>query len=153
MDTLISNPTRREMIATLSLLAGFSATALHAQGTNDEVLPHTQVFSPAKLKVVTQTGGWETRQILRGALPTGEHLDVHQSTLPAGQMPHAPHRHRHAEMMVLLEGKIDFYNGTVTEPMQPGDLVFAAPDQLHGWKNVGETPARYFVIAVGTDPK
>ena len=53
--------------------------------------------------------------------------------------------------MVLLDGKIDFYNNSVTEHMVSGDIAFAAPNQLHGWKNVGDTPARYYVIEFGID--
>lgn len=89
--------------------------------------------------------------MLSGTIADGESLDIHHSTLPAGQMPHLPHRHKHAELLVLQEGKIDFYNDGVTEHMVGGDIAFAAPNQLHGWKNIGEQPARYYVIAIGTD--
>ena len=89
--------------------------------------------------------------MLSGKIADGETLDIHYSTLPAGQMPHAPHRHKHAELMVLLEGTINFYNNGVTEHMVSGDIVFAAPNQLHGWKNVGGQPAQYYVIAIGSD--
>jgi quercetin dioxygenase-like cupin family protein len=145
----MQNITRREAIHLLPLLAATSATV--ATGQKVATLTTSKVFSLPTLKVVQQHGGWETRPVLHGDLPDGEALDIHHSVLPVGQMPHPPHRHKHAELMVLLEGKIDFYNDSVTEPMESGDIVFAAPNQLHGWKNVGESPARYYVIAVGTD--
>jgi quercetin dioxygenase-like cupin family protein len=148
----VTEPNRREMLMALSCLSAVLLSTRSAAG-EDVSLASSQVFSVRKLKAVSQVGGWETRQVMKGVTTTGEHLDIHQSTLPAGKMPHPPHQHRHAELMVLLEGNIEFYNGAVTETMQGGDLVYAAPNQLHGWKNVGQGPARYFVIAVGEDAK
>jgi quercetin dioxygenase-like cupin family protein len=31
----------------------------------------------------------------------------------------------------------------------PGSVIYAASNELHGWKNVGTTKAQYFVIAMG----
>jgi Uncharacterized conserved protein, contains double-stranded beta-helix domain len=111
----------------------------------------SHAYALQRLKAVQQKSGWETRQVLSGKIADGEALDIHHSVLPAGQMPHPAHQHKHAELMVLLDGKIDFYNDGTTEHMLSGDIAFAAPNQLHGWKNVGEQPARYYVIAIGTD--
>ena len=142
--------TRREAIYLLPLL-GAAASAGGEAGNKAATLTASRVFSLPTLKVVQQQGGWETRPVLHGNLLDGEALDIHHSVLPAGQMPHPPHRHKHAELMVLLEGKVDFYNNSETQRMESSDIVFAAPNQLHGWKNVGDGPARYYVIAIGTD--
>jgi len=137
----------------LSLLPALAATAGIASLAEDATPSLTQSHACAlqSLKVVRQKSGWETRPVLSGKVADGEALDIHHSTLPSGQMPHPPHQHKHAELMVLLDGKIDFYNDSVTEHMVSGDIVFAAPNKLHGWKNVGDQPARYYVIAIGTD--
>jgi len=134
----------------LSLIASSSGVLAFAQAA-DPALDQSQVFSLKKLKVVSQQDGWETRPTVHGKLPDGEALDIHHSVLPAGHMPHAPHQHKHAELMILLDGEIDFYDKGVTKHMESGDMAFAAPGQLHGWKNVGKTPARYYVIAIGSD--
>jgi quercetin dioxygenase-like cupin family protein len=137
----------------LSLLPTFAAAAGINSFAEDSTpsLSQSHAYALNGLKVVQQKSGWETRPVLSGKVADGEALDIHHSTLPAGQMPHPPHQHKHAELMVLLDGRIDFYNNSVTEHMVSGDIVFAAPNQLHGWKNVGDQPARYYVIAIGSD--
>lgn len=134
----------------LSLVACASGVFAFGQAAGSS-LTRSQVFSLKKAIVVTQQDGWETRPAMHGKLPDGEALDIHHSVLPAGHMPHAPHQHKHAELMILQDGEIDFYDNGITRHMESGDMAFAAPGQLHGWKNVGTAPARYYVIAIGSD--
>lgn len=142
--------TRRKALTFLPLLATTTRVSSLAEDTSAS-LTQSHAYSLQGLKAVQTRTGWETRQVLKGKIADGELLDIHHSNLPAGQMPHPPHQHKHAELMVLQDGKIDFYNNGVTEHMVSGDIAFAAPNQLHGWKNVGDQPARYYVIAIGTD--
>lgn len=142
--------TRRKALSLLPLLASTAGVTSLAQDSPAS-LTQSRAFSLRSLKAVRQRSGWETRQVLSGKIADGEALDIHHSTLPAGQMPHPPHRHKHAELLVLQEGEIDFYNDSVTERMVSGDIAFAAPNLLHGWKNTGDKPASYYVIAIGTD--
>lgn len=143
METL----NRRDVFSLLAIASGVFAFGQAA----DSDLTRSRVFSLKKAKVVSQQDGWETRPAMQGKLPDGEALDIHHSVLPAGHMPHAPHQHKHAELMILLDGEIDFYDNGVTRHMESGDMAFAAPGQLHGWKNVGSGAARYYVIAIGSD--
>jgi quercetin dioxygenase-like cupin family protein len=142
--------TRRQALSLLPLLAASAGIGSLAENSSPS-LTRSHAYSLKSLKVVQQKTGWETRQVLSGKIADGESLDIHHSALPAGQMPHPPHQHKHAELMILLDGKIDFYNNGQTEHMVSGDIAFAAPNQLHGWKNVGDQPARYYVIAIGSD--
>jgi quercetin dioxygenase-like cupin family protein len=141
---------RRKALSLLPLFAASASVTTFAEDSSS-FLTQSHAFSLQSLKATRQKSGWETRQVLNGKIADGEALDIHHSVLPAGQAPHPPHQHKHAELMVLQDGKIDFYNNGVTEHMVSGDIVFAAPNQLHGWKNVGDQPARYYVIAIGTD--
>ena len=86
-----------------------------------------------------------------GMLPTGELVEVHETMLPPGQMPHPPHRHPNSEFILIREGKVQHLNEGVLadeRPAVPGDIIFNGSNKLHGLKNVGTTDALYFVVSV-----
>jgi mannose-6-phosphate isomerase-like protein (cupin superfamily) len=90
--------------------------------------------------------------VLRGTLPTGETIELHETTLMPEQMPHPPHKHVHTELMLIREGTVEFLMDDKTERIGPGGVAYAASNTLHGLKNVGTIPANYFVIAIGIEP-
>ena len=92
----------------------------------------------------TATG--QRRQFLRGATATLDELAMHATTLNPGQQAHAPHRHPHEEMILLKEGTLEALVNDRTIPMPAGSVLFIAPNDLHGVRNAGATPATYFVI-------
>jgi quercetin dioxygenase-like cupin family protein len=155
---------RRDFCVALSSLAAVAA-ALPAEGqTSSPVIgPDSAPVAPAdpvlsvqraylfdQLPVKKGANG-ESRAVLHGTLPTGEAVEVHETTLLPGHMPHPPHKHRHSELMLIREGTVEFDNDGSFERVGPGGAVFAASNVMHGLKNVGETNANYFVIAIGKD--
>jgi mannose-6-phosphate isomerase-like protein (cupin superfamily) len=139
--------TRREIC--LLLAAGsFPATVgLEALATDDNSLP-SATYSFDKLPVNTSNKA-EFRAILKGKLATGESLEAHETTLPPGGMPHAPHRHVHSEMWLVREGTVELTINGAGHVIGPGGLGFVHSNDEHGIKNTGTTPATYFVVAVG----
>jgi len=98
-----------------------------------------------------QSGPIKLYQILTGNTHSGYKLDLHESELPAGAVPHAPHRHVHEEMLFVREGELEVtINGTATR-CGPGSCAYMASNDLHGYRNSGAAPAKYFVLALGTD--
>jgi mannose-6-phosphate isomerase-like protein (cupin superfamily) len=95
------------------------------------------------------SGNAEIRPILRGKLATGESLEVHETTLPPGGAPHAPHHHVHTEMWLIREGKVELTIKGASQILGPGSLGFVRSNDEHGITNAGTTPATYFVVAVG----
>ena len=138
--------TRREMLFLLSGLVS-STVALEAFPSQDNSLPSTTYpFAELPMRVVN---GAEIRPILKGKLATGEALEVHETTLPPGGMPHAAHHHVHSEMWLLREGTVQLTINGKSHDMGPGSVGFVHSNDEHSIKNVGTTPATYFVVAVG----
>src|SRR5258705_13917096 len=78
----------------------------------------------------------------------GDSGDPHAPTLPRGPMQHPPHRHVHSEMFCMREGTLELTVNGKTYPLGPGSVGFVRSNDEHGVKNVGTTPANYFVVAV-----
>lgn len=131
------------------LLAEAQDPATHGPNAGDTTeMTHSRVFHFDQMPVKQNANGGWGRQVMHGTLPTGEFVEVHETMLPAGKMPHPPHRHRNTEFVLIREGKLEFYDNGRPEPCGPGDVVYTASNQLHGMKNVGDTPALYFVVSV-----
>ena len=138
--------TRREMCF---LLPGLfpAAAALDAFSADDNSMP-SAFYAFEKLPVQTLDHA-EMRRVLKGKLATGEALEVHETTLPAGGAPHAPHRHLHSEMWFIRKGTVELVVNGTNYRLGPGGVGFVHSNDEHGIKNVGDTPAMYFVVAVG----
>lgn len=94
-----------------------------------------------------------SRQFLWGRTHDGYYIDLHETELRAGEMPHPAHQHPHEEMTLLREGTLEVEIEGKTSRIGPGDVVYVASNQHHGWRNVGTTTARYWVMAFGRPPK
>jgi mannose-6-phosphate isomerase-like protein (cupin superfamily) len=138
--------TRREMFFLLSGIVS-SAVALAALPSQDDSLP-SATFPFSELPM-SKSNGAEFRPILKGKLATSESLEVHETTLPPGAMPHAPHHHVHSEMWLIREGTVQLTINGTSHVIGPGSVGFVHSNEEHGIKNVGTTPATYFVVAVG----
>jgi mannose-6-phosphate isomerase-like protein (cupin superfamily) len=143
--------TRREILFLLSGLisSAVELAALPNQGlpNHDNSLPST-TYPFSELPVRT-ADGVAIRPVLKGKLATAESLEVHETTLPPGGMPHAPHHHVHSEMWLIREGTVQLTINGTSHVMEPGSVGFVHSNDEHGIKNVGTTPATYFVVAVG----
>ena len=138
--------TRREVFF---LLSGFVSSAVELEGlpNQDNSIPSTTyAFSELPMKIVN---GAAIRPVLKGKLATAESLEVHETTLPPGGMPHAAHHHVHSEMWLIREGTVQLTINGTSHVMGPGSVGFVHSNDEHGIKNVGTTPATYFVVAVG----
>jgi quercetin dioxygenase-like cupin family protein len=142
---------RREMMAALAAVTALGGVPANAQTGDEKTLSQSHVYEFNRLPVVPRDSGQKDQTVLEGVLPTGEALEVHETTLPPGQMPHAPHRHRHSELMLVRDGLLEFNNDGRLERAGPGGVFFVGSNVMHGVKCVGDVAANYYVIAIGRD--
>jgi quercetin dioxygenase-like cupin family protein len=150
----MKNLNRRDLCVALSALAALGSVSAEAQvqlAPGEKMLSNSEAFPFDKLPVSHSKNGGESRHVIQGTLATGEYVEMHETTLPPGQMPHPPHKHRHSEFMMIREGTVEFDNDGVKTVVGPGGVIFAASNKMHGLKNVGSAPAQYFVIAIGRE--
>jgi quercetin dioxygenase-like cupin family protein len=148
----MKNLNRRELCVALSALAAMGGAVAEGQNNapgGEPVLAHSEIFSFDKLPVHASANGMASRAVIQGRLATGEFVEVHETALPPGQMPHPPHRHTHSEFLLIREGKLEATSDGKTGIVEPGGIIFTASGVLHSLKNVGDVMANYFVVAVG----
>lgn len=139
--------TRRELCSMLPAMLVPAMLASAAKAEADKSMP-SAMYPFEKLPVERENNA-EFRAVLKGKLATGESLEVHETTLPPGGAPHGAHHHVHSEMWLIREGTVELtVNGTGTR-LGPGSVGFVHSNDEHGIKNVGSTPAVYFVVAIG----
>jgi quercetin dioxygenase-like cupin family protein len=134
---------RRDLSFVLPAL--FAAQAA-AQASDSLMLP-SKCYEYSELPVKTSPETHiESRQVFRGVLHDGFEIACHITRLPAGLMPHAPHRHVNEEIFFLKEGTLDITVEGKTTRLETGSVAFIASNELHGSKNVGDTTAQYFIL-------
>jgi quercetin dioxygenase-like cupin family protein len=100
---------------------------------------------------VTKTPTGERRAILSAPTATMSKVSWHITTINAGLVAHAPHKHVDEELVVVKDGLIEVtVDGEVTRG-GPGSMFWFASGSMHGMRNVGETAASYYVFRVVTE--
>lgn len=138
------NISRRDWCLMAAALAAPAEMAAQKTVLPSKMFPYDQL--PVK-----EHDGIQSRAILSGELHTGCYIEVHQTRLPAGAMPHPPHHHVHEEMFSIREGTLEVTIKGQTTRLGPGSVGFVGSNDEHGVRNIGTTPAEYFVIAFGKD--
>ena len=136
--------TKRDMvIATLSAAITGSAFAL-AQTAATGIIG-ASVY-PAEAMKASPTSFGEARQVLQGPTATLEQLELHITTLNPGQSPHPPPPHPNEELILISQGTLETLSNGKWDRLGPGSVIFNSTGSWHGLRNVGDTPARYFVV-------
>ena len=137
---------RRDLTALLPALATFAAG--RAQAAPQTLPSKCYEFGSLPEKVNPDTHN-ETRNVFDGLTHDGVHIDIHITTLMPGQMPHPEHHHEWEEMVMLQTGTLEVTILGKSCRLGPGSVVYVYSNEQHGWKNVGDVPAQYFVFAIG----
>ena len=121
------------------VVAGMSFTT--AQGT----VLSSRIFDWDSLKVSKTKVGLR-RDVVKSPTATLDELEMHITTLNAGQQSHPPHQHLAEELLIIKEGQLEALVNGETLKVGPGSIVFQASNQPHTIRNIGTKPATYHVI-------
>ncbi len=64
--------------------------------------------------------------------------------LNPGEEPHPPHQHPEEEFLLIGEGTGEILIDGKTMTVQPGSMMFSKGDSLHGVRNTGTVPMRFY---------
>jgi (S)-ureidoglycine aminohydrolase len=105
----------------------------------------------------TFTGDWENwsvqqnekgerREVFERFTSAFEKMELHVTSLNAGLVSHAPHKHPQEEIIIVRKGTGVVLLGDTTQPIAEGDLIFFASNFLHSLKNNSTEPLEYFAL-------
>jgi mannose-6-phosphate isomerase-like protein (cupin superfamily) len=126
------------MTVVLTLAAGRWAAS---QGT----VMSSSIFDWKTFKATPNKTG-EVRKVFQAPTATLDELECHITTLNPGESPHPPHQHADEEIVVIKEGTIETFQDGKTGVVGPGSIIFQGANKMHSVKNIGTTPATYFVF-------
>jgi mannose-6-phosphate isomerase-like protein (cupin superfamily) len=159
----MSDLNRREMVVGLSAFAALgvavgegqtvAASGAAASGQGMPVLSEARVFEFDQMPIYGMANGGESRRVVTGTLVTGEAVSVHESVQAVGMKANTPHTIKHSEFIIVREGTVEFEHDGKSDKVGPGGVIFVAPGTLHTLRNVGDSPAKYCVVAMGGDVK
>lgn len=146
----MENLARRDLFAVMGALAAAGSMTAGAEAAGGAaMLSESKVLKYADLPLIKFPNGGEQRRVMAGTLTTGEFVEIHETMLPAGEMPHAPHKHPNSEWLFIQSGRLEYIHDDGAHiAVGPGDIVFTASNKMHGLKNVGSEPGTYIVVSV-----
>lgn len=93
-----------------------------------------------------KTDKGESRPIFSRPVAWLEKIDMHATTLNAGEVSHAPHVHRNEEIILLRSGNVQMYIDGRHYKASGGDLVFLSSGVPHALENTGKGRCEYFAL-------
>src|SRR5882672_230943 len=135
--------TKRDSLVALLTVCATLAVVTLAQ--TEKSLMGSSVFDWNNIEAKPTNVG-STRKFFQAPTATLDELECHVTTLNPGETPHPPHKHPDEEIVIIKEGTVEFYMNGETRRVGPGSVIFQASNQMHGCRNVGDTPAIYHVV-------
>ena len=135
--------TRRDLVAA-AIAASATLACVSVAEQNSTVLD-SKAWLWADLKP-HKTDVGERREVVQQPTRTLDELEMHITTLNPHTTSHPPHTHPNEEMVILKEGTLQAHVNGKEVVVPAGGVLFYASMQPHGVKNIGDTPATYYVI-------
>lgn len=140
---------RRSLPLIVSVVAVALAAPLFSAEEPKPAAPPAKMGSrvfPWESLVVKPTANGQRRDVADQPTATLARFESHVTTLNAGNVSHAPHKHAQEEFIILKEGLLDVHINGQTTRATPGSILFFASNDMHAVANVGDGPATYLVF-------
>ena len=149
---------RRELLTSVTALAG-AALTLDAMAQSGQAITHVDTKTSGAL---LQSSVVKRENLSPEGAAPGAKAYVHFNgptqqlaalasglvTLEPGAEPHPPHRHIEEEIMIVGEGMGEFFVNGIATQVKAGDMVFAESNVLHGVRNNGQAPMKFYFIKI-----
>jgi len=86
------------------------------------------------------------REAFDAPTATVDKTHCHITTLNAGASSGAPRKHVQEEIIIIKEGTVEAHWDGQTKVARAGDIIYFAANAVTHLRNVGATPATYYVI-------
>jgi XRE family transcriptional regulator, regulator of sulfur utilization len=86
------------------------------------------------------------RRFFYGTTHGGFNMEMHETILGRGTETHAPHKHEHEEVVIVVEGAVEAYLDGKTEVAETGSVIYFGSNQMHSARAVGKGACRYYVL-------
>lgn len=96
--------------------------------------------------VMKKTDKGESRQIFDKPVAWLGRIDMHATTLNAGEVSHPPHIHRAEEIILMRSGNVQEYIGGKYYKATAGDLIFLPSGVPHALENKSNQRCEYFAL-------
>src|SRR5277367_5591527 len=137
-------------VAAMAGAVGQSMVQAAPQPTPQAAEAAKPILGPTVFKLdeipVKKTSTGEVQSLVKQPTATVDQLEMHVTTLNPGMMSHPPHRHVNEELIIMDKGECETLSDGKWIKVGPGDVIFNASNSLHGFRNIGTTPATYHVI-------
>ena len=128
-------------------LAALLATVTAARAQSAALPSKTYKYEDLPVRP-SGNGQNKSRPVLDGKTHTGFRVEMHETELGPGLAPHPPHKHVHEEMVIVNEGTIEVTIGETISQLGPGSVAYVESNIEHGWRNIGKTRARYYILTL-----
>jgi mannose-6-phosphate isomerase-like protein (cupin superfamily) len=110
-------------------------------------------FRPLSEVPPLQLSSASVRFTATGAETAGE-FGLFRYDMPAGPGGPSPHVHRtFSESFYVLDGVVDFYDGTGWVSAVAGDFLYVARNGIHAFRNGGDGPASMLILFAPGEPR
>jgi mannose-6-phosphate isomerase-like protein (cupin superfamily) len=131
---------RRDALGAMLMMVAAEGSA-----TGDGKLPAWQdaVYTIEESKTTHAAFG-DTSVYFEGKTGQLRDMTAGSLVLQPGQEPHPPHQHPEEEFLLIGEGTGEILVNGKTVQVGPGSMMYSESNHLHGIKNTGSVPMRFY---------